>query len=103
ASAQEGAIARWGGITNACMAGVFLMVARYGIQGVLDFKKLWRPAVFLSMLCLTTTGGYRGVIIVIAVTLILVFCLEGLLRVMLLPAALLGMMLCATLVVSFSE
>jgi len=96
-------IERLGGVAVASSAVVFTLVARYGIEGVLDLRKLWRPMLFFSALVCCAFGGYRSTVILVGMTLVLAFCFEGLLRSRLMPAALLGILLLGGLTISFSD
>lgn len=94
---------RFAGLAMACMAAVYALVARYGIEGILNFRRIWRPILFFSVLLLTGFGGFRSMIISVGLTLVLVFYFEGLFRSRLMPIALLGLVLIGGLTVTFSE
>jgi hypothetical protein len=96
-------IARWGGLAMGSMAVMFAMMARYGIAGILDIRKLWRPILFVLLLGLATFGGFRSTIILIGMTFVFVFCLEGLLRSRLMPIMLMATLLAGALAVSFVD
>jgi hypothetical protein len=99
----EANIERFGGIAGACMMLMFGMVAVYGIEGVLNLRKTWRPILFFSALVMSSFGGYRGIVVMVGITLVLVFCFEGLLRSRLMPVAVLGVIAAAGLVICFSD
>lgn len=94
---------RFGGVANACVAVIYALVARYGIQGIINLRKIWRPIVFVSVLALTAFGGFRSILISAVLTLILVFYFEGLMRSRLMPIAVLAIVLVGGLTVTFSE
>lgn len=94
---------RFGGIATGCVALVLVLVALYGIEGVLNPRKFWRPILFFIALVSTAFGGYRGIIVSVGMTLVLVFCFEGLLRSRLMPVALIGSLVAGSLIVCFSE
>jgi hypothetical protein len=100
--AQEN-IERFGGFATACTAVVFALVARYGIEGVLDLRKIWRLVLFALALVICAFGGFRGIIIIVAMTLILVFYFEGLFRSRLMPIAVITVVVGAGLIVCFSD
>jgi hypothetical protein len=100
--AQEN-IERFGGFATGCMFLVFALVARYGIEGILNLRKIWRPILFGLALIICALGGYRGIIIMVGMTLVLAFYFEGLFRSRLMPAAVIGVILLAGLVVCFSD
>lgn len=94
---------RFGSLATACVGMVYALVARYGIEGILNMRRIWRPIAFFSFLLLTGFGGFRSIIIAIGMTLALVFYFEGLMRSRLMPIALLGVLLVGGLTVTFSE
>jgi hypothetical protein len=96
-------VVRYGGLADASKAVAFALVLRYGLEGILNLKKLWRPFVFFAALFLITFGGFRATFILIGATLGLVFYFEGLLRSRLMPIVLLGCLLTGGLVVAFSD
>jgi hypothetical protein len=100
--AQEN-MERFGGIATGCVAVVIALIALYGIEGVLNFRKIWRPILFFSALVMTAFGGYRGVVVIVGLTLVLVFCFEGLLRSRLMPLVVIGVVVIASLIICFSD
>jgi hypothetical protein len=79
------------------------LAARFGIEGILNLKKFWRPLFFFSALFLSACGGYRSIILLIGLTLVLMFCFEGLLRSRLMPVAMLGIFLMGGIIVGFAD
>jgi hypothetical protein len=78
---------RFFGLANLGLAVYCLVLARYGIRGLLDATKPWR----LGLLCLAVPvsmmGGFRSTTILLALTFALLFYFEGLHRTrFLLPA-----------------
>jgi hypothetical protein len=78
---------RFFGLANLGLAIYCLVLARYGIRGLLDATKPWR----LGLLCLSVPvsmmGGFRSTTILLALTFALLFYYEGLHRTrLLLPA-----------------
>ena len=57
-----------------------VMLARYGVRGVLDLTKPWRLAVFCFFALAALLGGYRSTLIVLLMIFALLFYLEGLHR-----------------------
>ena len=94
---------RFGGIAGAFMALAIVLVALYGIEGVLNLRKPWRPILFFSCLAMSAFGGYRGIIVLLIMTLVLVFYFEGLLRSRLMPVAVIGVIVMAAMVVCLSD
>jgi len=72
-------ILRYWGLSLASV-GVFLyLLARYGVKGVLSFRRPVRPLLLLGMLGLASAGGFRAEFVFLLLTFVTVFCLEGLL------------------------
>jgi hypothetical protein len=94
---------RFGGVANASLAVLFALMALYGIEGILNFRKIWRLILFFVALVVSAYGGYRGIVVMAVIMLVLIFCFEGLLRSRLMPAAVMGVVLTAGLIVSFSD
>jgi len=94
---------RFSGLAAAGMAVAFTLVARYGIEGLFDFKRLWRMALFVLAIVLCGLGGFRSHIILVGLTILLAFIFEGLARTRLMPIALLGVVLTGALTVAFSD
>ena len=78
-------VTRLAGTGYAASTVANIMLARYGLRGVLLSGKLWRPVVFALASILTFMGGFRSAIIGAAITFLLLFFLEGLHRTRLLP------------------
>jgi hypothetical protein len=68
------------GLTNACLAICFYLLARFGIKGVLDLSHQWRLLLFLAMAMVSLFGGYRSFLILLVMTCCFLFALEGLVR-----------------------
>jgi hypothetical protein len=94
---------RLGGIATGCTAIVFTLAAIYGIEGVLNIRKIWRPVLFFSALVMCVFGGYRSILLIVGMTLVLVFCFEGHLRSRLTPIAVIGGIVLVGLVICFSD
>lgn len=97
------AIARLGGAAVAAVGVAYFLVARYGLQGVLNFGKSWRLAIFIAAMLGTFVGGYRSAVIGFGLTLVLIFYFEGLLRSRLMPIAILALILVGGLMLAFSN
>jgi hypothetical protein len=92
-----------GTLAQVSLAVAFALIARYGLEGILDLRKFWRPALFVATIVGCFFGGFRTTLIYFVLTLALVFCFEGLVRSRLMPIAMAGMLLIGGLVVSYSE
>jgi hypothetical protein len=76
---------RLGGFCSTGVALFCLLMAYYGIRGILVLDKPWRLILFILSIVLVFLGGYRGQLFVIGVTFIFMFFLEKLHRTKLLP------------------
>ena len=103
---EEGIVMRLGGLSFGCLAVVCFVLARHGVRGLFALGERWsfmpfrlrggfamnhpwRLLVFLFMIWVCLLGGYRSVAIVLALTFLCQFYLEGLFRTQLLPAMIL--------------
>jgi hypothetical protein len=73
-------IARYGGLSVALLGIFWYMLGRYGIRNMLGAKNLGRFLLFALVFVLTLGGGYRSYLILMGLTFVLVFYLEGLFR-----------------------
>jgi O-antigen ligase len=80
-----------------------LLLARYGIGGILQPNKIWRPLLALALLVVCLFGGYRSMAINLLLTAAILFYLEGLLRSRFLPVIVLGFVLTAAVLVPFAS
>lgn len=99
----EANLEQYGTLALACVTVGYFLVARYGIEGCLDFRKIWRPIIFFGAFAASFFGGYRSLVIIVGLTLIFAFCFEGLLRSRLMPIVALGLILAGGICVSFSD
>lgn len=97
------AIVRFAGFGGAGVALALTLVARHGIDGIVDVRKLWRPILLLMAFVLVGLGGFRSMLILVGITFGLVFCFEGHLRSRLTPIAVLCVLLCGGLTLAFSD
>ena len=94
---------RFGGIAASCVAVVLALLARYGLEGVLDLRKFWRPILFFSALTICAFGGFRSTVVMMGIILVLVFYFEGLLRSRFMPVAVIGVIALASVIICFSD
>ena len=102
-NAGQADLQRLGGVAVAGLAIACALVARYGIAGILDFRKLWRLLIFVVAMVMCALGGFRSLILLAGITFLLVFFFEGLGRTRFMPIALLGVILMAAIIVGFSD
>ena len=80
------------------------MLARYGVRGVFfETGKPWRLALLLTCMTFATLSGFRSSVIMVLVTFLVLFYLEGLHRTRLLPVMLIGVMLLGTFAIAFAN
>ncbi len=101
--ATQGDFVRLFGITMAALGALCFTLARHGLRGVLEFREPWRYLpmrfrgglainqpwrllTFLVVVFVSLMGGYRSIAIILGLTLLVLFYLEGLFRSKLMPA-----------------
>ncbi len=80
-----GGVVRLTGVAFSCMAIIYVMLARYGLNGIVNTWKFWRILIFGGAIVLSMLGGYRAVLILIALVIFFQFFFEGLHRTAALP------------------
>ncbi len=98
-----GRIVRYTGLANAMSSLVFGITAYYGIEGLLNFRKLWRPLLLGCAVVLATLGGSRAIMMVLLLTLGFIAYFGGVLRSRVLPVILLGMVGVGCVMVGFAD
>jgi hypothetical protein len=76
----QDAFVRSTGLTWTALSVFYFTLLRFGIRGLLDFKRPWRMALFLSALIAAFFGGYRSSVLLMAFVLLAQFFFEGLHR-----------------------
>jgi hypothetical protein len=94
---------RLGGLAIACSSLSALMLGIYGVRGIFDLNKWWRLGLLFSFSVLAMLGGFRSVVINLALTFALVFWLEGMVKSRLFPALLILFFASAAIVVPFVD
>ncbi|MDB6023340.1 MAG: hypothetical protein JWQ04_3197 [Pedosphaera sp.] len=97
------AITRLSGLATTSTAMVALCLALFGIRGIFDPRKWWRPLIFSLFMVLILFGGFRSRVIDLGLTLGILFYLEGLMRSRMLPAIVLCGILFCTLLIPFAD
>lgn len=69
---------RLSGVAFAAQSAVFFMFLRYGIRGIFDLTRPWRPVLFSGLFFLSLLGGYRSMIILGALVFLFQFWFEKL-------------------------
>ncbi len=106
-SIAVGTVLRLAGLTFACLAVFCFLLARHGVRGLFGVGERWyfmpfrlrggfgvnspwRVLIFVAMIWVALLGGYRSVAIVIGLTFLIQFYLEGLFRTQILPVLVLA-------------
>lgn len=97
------AILRLSGLAAACEAIIFWLLARYGVEGILDSRKYWRFLAFICLGVLSLLGGFRSMVLTLILISGIMFYLEGLFRTRLLPAGFLAVILAAAVAIPFAN
>ena len=96
---QSTGMVRWGGVTAACTAVYFFMLARYGIRDIFTLRNPWRLPLLVLLVAGSLFGGFRSSFALLVLVFVLQFYFEGLLRTVLFPVLLsAGIILLAVLV-----
>ena len=100
--AQTALISRVAGIGALVLAVIYVLLARYGLRGVLDATKPWRLGIFCFSVLGCMSTGYRGGVVTILMVLASLFYLERLHHTRLLLPVLLGLLTIAGLATIFA-
>ncbi len=96
-------IVRIAGLSWGAPAVCFFLLARYGFRGVLDVARPWRILLFAAACVASLFGGYRSGLLLLALTSIAMFMVEGLYRTKYVVMAGLGCLVAVMLLVAQSE
>jgi len=94
---------RLGGMSWAGQVVFCFLLARYGISGVLEFSKPWRIVLLVLAVFGSMFGGFRSGLILLGLTFVALFCLEGVWRTRLLPILLSALVIGAAALLLFVE
>jgi len=94
---------RIGGLAFTGSAIVNALLARYGFRGLLGWRKPWRMLIFLAAFGSIAFAGFRSTYVLVGLTLIPQFFLEGLHRTALLPIAAGLCLVIAVPLIAFSD
>ncbi len=95
-------IERYYGVTAASLSAFFYMLARYGIAGIFQWRRPGRILVLLALVGAASLGGFRSWFILMALTFLVLFYFEGLLRTKYAVLLLAGLMVGGALLVPFA-
>ena len=79
------------------------MMAKYGLRGCFDLRSPWRIVVLGSFLFIGMMGGFRTMVVILALTTAIMFYLEGLVRSRFFPAVILTLVLGGTMAAVFAN
>ncbi|MBI5383051.1 MAG: O-antigen ligase family protein [Verrucomicrobia bacterium] len=96
-------LARFTGVSLACLAAYSFMLARYGIRGNLTTQHPVRFLVFLLMVAGSMMGGYRSMLAWVVVSFAVQFLCEGLYKTKFLPMMVGAVVFAAGLLVPFAR
>jgi hypothetical protein len=71
-------IMRITGLAGAAMAIVCYMIMRFGVRGLLDFKRFWRFLIMFAAFGLGLYSGYRWFLVMVVILFAVQFVMEGL-------------------------
>ena len=91
------------GFMALAMAIFSWVLARNGVAGVFNFTRPWRMAMLVAAVIIGTFGGFRSVVLLMATTFLILFCLEKLWRTRIFMILLIGMTLGGALLVGFAD
>jgi hypothetical protein len=98
-----GGIVRLGGLSSTALALLWLLLAFYGIRGILDMRRPWRVFALMGLIVAILCGGYRSYVINAVLTIGVMFYLEGLTHTRILPMLVLCGVLGAAMVLPFTD
>ncbi len=68
------------GLSYAAVCAFGFMLMRYGLQGIFDLRKPWRLLGLVLIIAASLFGGFRSIVAIFGLSLVLQFFLEGLYR-----------------------
>jgi len=104
-AAESGPIdfSRYGALSSAGWGIYCFLLARFGMRGVFDLSKPWRLFFFVLAMLGCLFCGYRGALVMFALTCLAMFWLEGLWRTRTLPILISAMICGMALVIAFAN
>ncbi len=92
---------RINGLAIGCLGGVSALLVNDGIQKLFSWRHLGKFTLLIGMIMASLMGGFRSTLIILCLTLVILFFLEGLHRTTLFPKLILAMGLLGILTVPF--
>jgi hypothetical protein len=96
-------LTRYTGFAWAALAAQSFMLARYGVSGLFDVRRFWRPVLFLALFAATLFGGYRSSLILMVLIILIEFFFEGLIRTRLFVVLLMAGVLLGSVFVAYVD
>jgi hypothetical protein len=100
---ESGGSMRFAGVSGMSSAIFSYMLARYGIKGIFGAGKPWRVAAFIFFSTLVLFGGFRSMLLGLALLFAIQFFMEGLHRTRLLPIIALVAVLAAVICIPLAN
>jgi len=94
---------RLAGLGFASLAICNVLLVRYGVRGLFDPRRVWRPLVFVLAAALSCLGGFRSTLVIIVLLFMIQFCMEGLYRTRLVLVVLLAAVIGFALLIPLSS
>jgi hypothetical protein len=95
--------ARYSGLGGLGVAGFLLMLARYGVRGILLSGKPWRPLLLGAFAVCVMFGGFRSTVILCGIIFVIQFFMERVHRTMAMPMFIFAGLIAATLIIPFAN
>jgi hypothetical protein len=92
---------RLSGIAFGMSGIIYYMLARFGIRGIFTIKHPFRLLIFLAAIALSTLGGFRSLLFLTFLVLLVQFYFEGLFRTAFFPTFLLATILSLSVSIAF--
>ncbi|HEX7653976.1 MAG TPA: O-antigen ligase family protein, partial [Verrucomicrobiae bacterium] len=94
---------RFAGLAMAAQVSIFLMLAKWGLQGIYQWRHPFRLVTFHIMLVATTLGGFRSMLAFLGLVLFCLFIMERLYRTAMLAWILTAVIVVSAIVLPFAE
>ncbi len=94
---------RLSGLAFACSWGVYYLLGRHGIEGIFDLRAPWRLVMMVFCVGGSLLGGYRGLLILLALVIVAQFLVERVHRKRLGPVLIFATLLMTGITVAFVD
>jgi hypothetical protein len=100
---EVGGFSRVAGLGPASLAAISFLLLRYGIRGTFSLAKPWRMAFFFACFAAGLLSGFRSILVLTVLLMVVQFFLEGLHKTKYLAIFTMGLLLITTLVAPFAN